>query len=90
MKRKLIYLPSTYSKEVVDDINSYFDKGYEIEDILNADNGYYILLVMKEYVNYSYVTAKKDYSTDKKINLIEEGVDIPTWVKSSTKNMLFN
>ena len=86
----MIYLPSTYSKEVVDAINSYFDKGYEIENTLNADGGYYILLVLKEYVNYSYVATKKDYSTDKKINLIEDGEDIPSWVKSATKDILFN
>ena len=35
MKRKLVYLPTYYSKDIVDDINSYFDKGYNIEGILD-------------------------------------------------------
>ena len=46
MKRKLVYLPNEYSKDVVDNINGYFDKGYEIENIFNANEGVYILLVL--------------------------------------------
>ena len=53
-KRKLLFLPTTYSKELVDAINSYFDKGYEIDNILNAEDGYYILLILKGIGNYVY------------------------------------
>ena len=83
MRRKLVYLPYDYSKEMVDDINLYFDKGYEIEDILNADNGYYILLILKgnEKYNYTYVDKYE------KCNLIEENnKSIGKWVKTSTMN----
>lgn len=88
MKRKLMYLPYDYSKEMVDAINLYFDKGYEIEDILNADNGYYILLILKgnEKYNYTYVDKCE------KCNLIEENnKSIGKWVKTSTMNdIVFN
>ena len=36
MKRKMIFLPDIYSKDVVNAINTYFDSGYEIDDILDA------------------------------------------------------
>ena len=54
MKRKMIYLPNEYSKDVVDNINGYFDRGYEIEDVFNANEGIYILLVLKGNENYKY------------------------------------
>jgi hypothetical protein len=87
MKRKLVYLPCEYSKEIVDDINLYFDKGYEIEDIFNADNGYYMLLVLKCNENYSCTHVDKF----EKSNLIEEKYEpIGKWVKTSTNDIVFN
>jgi hypothetical protein len=86
MKRKLVYLPCEYSKEMVDAINLYFDKGYELEDIFNADNGYYMLLVLKDNENYSYTHVDKF----EKSNLIEEKYEpIGKWVKTSTNDILF-
>lgn len=86
MKRKLVYLPCEYSKEMVDAINLYFDKGYELEDIFNADNGYYMLLVLKDNENYSYTHVDKF----EKSNLIEEKYGpIGKWVKTSTNDILF-
>lgn len=89
MKRKLVYLPCEYSKEMVDAINLYFDKGYELEDIFNADNGYYMLLVLKCNENYAYKHTSKNDSSDKKNinNLIEEE---RKWVKTSTGDIVFN
>ena len=70
MKRKIFFLSSEeYSKYVVEDINGYFDKGYEIEKILDAKCGYYIILVSKCNENYDY--AKK-LDLSKKYDLIEE------------------
>lgn len=56
MKRKLVYLPSLHSKDVVEEINGYFDNKYEIEKILDVDGGYYIILVLNNNVipNYEY------------------------------------
>lgn len=86
MKRKLVYLPCEYSKEMVDAINLYFDKGYELEDIFNADNGYYMLLVLKCNENYSYTHVDKF----EKSNLIEEKYEpIEKWVKTSTNDIVF-
>ena len=80
MKRKLVFLSSLdATKEAVDSINSYFDKGYEIEEILDADCGYYIFLVLKGNENYKY-THKFDLS-DSKYPLIEEKVK---WTQTST------
>ena len=72
-KRKLLFLPTTYSKEFVDAINSYFDKGYEIDNILNAEDGYYILLILKGIGNYVHAYVN-DYSkpSNGKSKLIEE------------------
>lgn len=67
MKRKLVYLPSSHSKDVVEEINGYFDNEYEIEKILDVDGGYYIILVLNDKVipyniipnykyNYKYTT----------------------------------
>lgn len=80
MKRKLVFLSSLEAtKEAVDSINSYFDRGYEIEEILDADCGYYIFLVLKGNENYKY-THKFDLS-DSKYPLIEEKVK---WTQTST------
>ena len=80
MKRKMIFLSSIeYHKDAVDTINTYFDKGYEIEEVLDADCGYYIFLVLKGDENYKY-THKFDLS-DSKYPLIEEKVK---WTQSST------
>ena len=80
MKRKLVFLSSLEAtKEAVDSINSYFDKGYEIEEILDVDCGYYIFLVLKGNENYKY-THKFDLS-DSKYPLIEEKVK---WAQTST------
>lgn len=83
MKRKMIYLPNEYSKDVVDNINGYFDKGYEIEDVFNANEGIYILLVLKGNENYKYTIP------DMKRNLIEEKKVMPDegWYRTSTKNV---
>ena len=81
MKRKLVYLPNEYSKDIVDNINGYFDKGYEIEDVFNANEGIYILLVSKG--NHKYV---KNYEYP--LTLIEEKKeDLQTWVTSNTNQV---
>lgn len=86
MCRKIVFLPSVYSKEIVDNINLYFDRGYEIDDILNADNGYYILL-SKDNDNYDYRFASKFKLSDENCNLIEEN---QKWVKTTTNDVLLN
>ena len=86
MCRKIVFLPSVYSKEIVDNINLYFDRGYEIDDILNADNGYYILL-SKDNDNYDYSFASKFKLSDENCNLIEEN---QKWVKTTTNDVLLN
>jgi hypothetical protein len=84
MKRKMIYLPNEYSKDVVDNINGYFDKGYEIEDVFNANDGIYIILVLKG--NHKYV---KNYEYP--LTLIEEKKeDLQTWVTSNTNQVKTN
>lgn len=81
MKRKLVYLPSTYySKDIVDDINSYFDKGYNIEGILDADTGFYLVLVLDDEY-YSYTNKKYNRQ-----NLIEESVN-NNWSRTTTKDV---
>jgi hypothetical protein len=83
MKRKLIFLSSEeYLKDVVDTINEYFDKGYEIEEILDANCGYYFLLVWKGNGNNDYV--RKFDLPKNKYNLIEENDD--KWFRTVTKN----
>lgn len=72
MKRKLVFLPSIYSKEVVESINGYFNSGYVIEDILNAENGYYLLLILSSGECYAYKYAKKFDSSEDTCMLIEE------------------
>lgn len=81
MKRKLVYLPNEYSKDVVDNINGYFDKGYEIEDIFNANEGIYILLALKGnqkcVKNYEYPPT-----------LIEENKEhLQTWITSNSNQV---
>ncbi len=87
MKRKMIYLPNEYSKDVVDNINGYFDGGYEIEDVFNANEGIYILLVLKG--NHKFV---KDFDlSDCRYPLIEENKEeIQTWVTSNTNQVKTN
>ena len=82
MKRKLFFLSSVECNEtIVDNINACFDKGYEIEKILNADCGYYIILSLDENENYMF---KKKYELPKYNcnNLIEEGAK--KWVTTIT------
>jgi hypothetical protein len=88
MKRKLVFLPAAYSKEVVETINNYFDQGYEIEDILSADAGCYLLLVLKSG-DYAYKFAKNPNMQDKKCDLIEEKKIEPEqrWFSSSTMDV---
>lgn len=70
MKRKMFFLSSVEcDKSVVENINTYFDKGYVIEDILNADCGYYIIMVLNCSKNYDY--AKK---SNFEYTLLEEKV----------------
>ena len=85
MKRKLVYLPNEYSKDVVDNINGYFDKRYEIEDIFNANEGIYILLVLKGNANDKYLFDYKEV----KYPLIEEKKVMPdeSWCRTSTKDV---
>ena len=60
MKRKLVFLSSLEAtKEAVDSINSYFDKGYEIEEILDADCGYYIFLILNGNEKYNLFDFKE-------------------------------
>ena len=81
MKRKMVYLPNEYSKDVVDNINGYFDKGYEIENIFNANEGIYILLALKG--NQKYV---KNYEYPH--TLIEENKEhLQTWVTSNSNQV---
>ena len=86
MKRKMVYLPNEYSKDVVDNINGYFDKGYEIENIFNANEGVYILLVLKD----KYATNSD--SSNHSYTLIEEEKKkgVPTWVTSITNQVKTN
>lgn len=90
MKRKLVFLSALEAtKDAVDSINSYFDKGYEIEEILEADCGYYIFLVLKANEKYKYL-HNIDLS-DTRYPLIEEKKEpAQTWVTSNTKGVKFN
>ena len=86
MRRKIVFLPNLYSKEIVENINTYFfDKGYEIEDVLDAEGGYYIIFILKDDDNYQYM--KKYTLSDFKQNLIEEK---QKWVKTSTGDIVPN
>jgi hypothetical protein len=94
MKRKLVYLPSTYySKDIVDDINSYFDKGYNIEGILDADNGFYLVLIFDNNEEYKYTGLKKLDLPYDKLKLIEENINYTSaefpqhWTSISTEDI---
>ena len=97
MKRKLVYLPSTYySKDIVDNINSYFDKGYNIEGILDADTGFYLVLILNNNEEYKYTGLKKlDLSYDK-LKLIEENINYTSyefpqhWNSTNTEDIKTN
>ncbi len=88
MKRKLVYLPSTYySKDIVDDINSYFDKGYDIEGVLDADSGFYLVLILNNNEEYKYA-GLKPYNNI--FNLIEEnrtGSFKQDWISTHTQDI---
>lgn len=86
MRRKIVFLPKLYSKEIVENINTYFfDKGYEIEDILDAEGGYYIIFILKDD-NYQYM--KKYVLSDFKSNIIEENNQ--KWIKTATSDLNLN
>ena len=91
MKRKLVYLPSTYySKDIVDDINGYFDKGYNIEGILDADTGFYLVLILNNNEEYKYTGLKKLDLPYDKLKLIEEytSAEFPQhWTSISTEDI---
>jgi hypothetical protein len=97
MKRKLVYLPSTYySKDIVDNINSYFDKGYNIEGILDADTGFYLVLILDDNGEYKYTGLKKldSYFPYDKLKLIEENISFTSsefpqhhWTSTNTEDI---
>ena len=94
MKRKLVYLPSTYySKDIVDDINSYFDKGYNIEGILEAETGFYLVLILDNNEEYKYTGLKKLDLPYDKLKLIEENINYTSaefpqhWTSISTEDI---
>ena len=94
MKRKLVYLPSTYySKDIVDDINSYFDKGYDIEGILDADTGFYLVLILNNNEEYKYTGLKKLDLPYDKLKLIEENINYTSaefpqhWTSTNTEDI---
>lgn len=76
-KRKMFFLSSVEcDKNVVENINTCFDKGYEIEKILYAECGYYIIFSLDGNENYTF---KKKYELP---NLIEESPK--KWVTTIT------
>ena len=94
MKRKLVYLPSTYhSKDIVDDINSYFDKGYSIEGILEAETGFYLVLILNNNEEYKYTGLKKLDLPYDKLKLIEENINYTSaefpqhWTSTNTEDI---
>ena len=91
IKRRLVFLPAAYSKVVVNSINDYFDKGYEIEDRLDGDDGCYLLLVLKSNSNYASKFATKPEVSDDNYTLIEE-YEIPDerWVRTTTEDTKVN
>ena len=97
MKRKLVYLPSTYySKDIVDNINSYFDKGYDIEGILDADTGFYLVLILNNNEEYKYTGLKKSDLPYDKLKLIEENINYTSaefpqhWTSTNTEDVKIN
>ena len=88
MKRKLVFLPTIYSKEIVDKINEYFDMGYDIEKIFNADVGSYLFLVLKGNDSYTYTFARKFDSPEDKCELIEEKYRCgENWCSTNTQDI---
>lgn len=94
LKRKLVYLPSTYhSKDIVDDINSYFDKGYSIEGILEAETGFYLVLILDNNEEYKYTGLKKLDLPYDKLKLIEENINYTSaefpqhWTSTNTEDI---
>jgi hypothetical protein len=94
MKRKLVYLPSTYySKDIVDNINSYFDKGYDIEGILDADTGFYLVLILNNNEEYKYTGLKKLDLPYDKLKLIEDNINYTSaefpqhWTSTNTEDI---
>ena len=70
MKRTLIFLSAKeYSEIEVGLINGYFNMGWEIEEILKADCGYYIIMVSKDGGNLD-----SDMKLDLNYTLLEEKV----------------
>ena len=91
MKRKLVFLPDVYSKEVVDSINAYFDKGYEIEEIFDVNCGRYLLLVLNCNCDYNYKYTNNCEKSDDNYNLIEDNMYIfDNKNTTNTKNIRFN
>ena len=91
LKRKLVFLPTMYSKEIVDKINEYFDMGYDIEKILSADIGSYLLLVLKGNDSYTYTFTRKFDLPEDKCELIEEKYKCgESWCSTSTQDTKVN
>jgi hypothetical protein len=84
MKRKLVFLPEKYSKEIVDTINGYFNMGYEIEDKFSAYEGCYFLLVLD--INKHYDLLGQKYPSFEKCTLLEEKYD-KTWTSTNTQDV---
>ena len=89
MKRKLVFLSTLEAtKAAVDIINLYFDKGYEIEEILDADCGYYIFLILNDNEKYKYNIF--DFKEVKYPLIEEKKEEIQTWVASNTNQVKTN
>ena len=87
-------MPSTYhSKDIVDDINSYFDKGYSIEGILEAETGFYLVLILDNNEEYKYTGLKKLDLPYDKLKLIEENINYTSaefpqhWTSTNTEDI---
>jgi hypothetical protein len=87
-------LPSTYySKDIVDNINSYFDKGYDIEGILDADTGFYLVLILNNNEEYKYTGLKKLDLPYDKLKLIEDNINYTSaefpqhWTSTNTEDI---
>lgn len=79
----LKFLPLSYNEEIVNGINEYLGKGYEIEDIIDANDGYYILLALKGNGSCKNVGKYIIPTLDK--DLIEENNQ--KWVKTTTADI---
>lgn len=86
MKRKLVFLPEKYSKEIVDTINGYFDMGYEIEDKFSAYEGCYFLLVLNCNEIFNFKEIKYIDKPFEKCTLLEEKYD-KTWTSTNTQDV---